>query len=244
MYNYKLVIQYKGTNYAGWQIQKNAVTVQQIITGSIELILREKINLIGSGRTDSGVHALGQVANFRVNNPVDEYKFLYSLNSVLPYDISVKSIGKTGEDFHARFDAVKRSYLYIISLVKSPFYNEYSYTMSPADNNFIYSANVHSEKIIGKHDFTSFAKKNSDVNNFYCEIFNIHWKKCGDMVYFYIEANRFLHGMVRTLVGTILDAVRLGKPYDYLLSIISEMDRDAAGMAVPAKGLFLYKVKY
>ena len=239
-----MIIQYKGTNYAGWQIQDNAVTVQQIISDSISKILQRKINLIGSGRTDAGVHALGQVANFAVENPLDEYKFLYSLNSVLPDDIAVKSINEVNEEFHSRFNAVKRSYIYLISLRKSPFYHEFSYTVNWIDDHSVKSANAHSKTILGKHDFTSFAKKNSDVNNFYCEIFNIHWKMSSDIVYFYIEANRFLHGMVRALSGTILDAVRLKKEDDYLINIISEKNRDAAGMAVPAKGLFLYKVKY
>ena len=111
MHNYKLTIQYDGTAYFGWQIQKNQITIQQKITDAVETILKEKVNLIGSGRTDTGVHALGQVANFRTGTEIDRYKFLYSLNSVLPHDISVIDMEKVGENFHSRFDAKKRTYL-------------------------------------------------------------------------------------------------------------------------------------
>ena len=244
MFNYKLEIQYKGTNYSGWQIQENAITVQQVISESINTIVREKINLIGSGRTDTGVHALGQVANFRIGSELDESKFLYSLNSILPDDISVKSLQKVNYDFHARFSAIKRSYFYLISLSKSPFYYDYSYHVNWIDSQFVDEANRKSKVITGNHDFTSFAKKNSDVNNHMCEIFNIHWKKSGEIVYFYIESNRFLHGMVRAIAGTIIDAIRLNKPDDCLIDILNKKNRAEAGKAVPAKGLFLYRIKY
>lgn len=244
MPNYKIVIQYKGTNYAGWQIQKNASTVQQVITDSIEKITQNKINLIGSGRTDSGVHAMGQVANFKTAARLDKFKFIHSLNSVLPKDISVLNIEEVSESFHARFDAVKRSYIYLISTRKSPFYNDFSYTVSWIDDKFIEQANELSKTLSGEYDFTSFSKKNSDVKTHICDIKNIHWRKSGFIVYFYIEANRFLHGMVRAIIGSIIDGVRLKKNPDYLEGILKECDRDAAGMAAPAKGLFLYKVKY
>src|SRR5690606_24253005 len=127
MYNYKLLIQYDGTNYAGWQIQKNAVTVQQVIADSIFKITGKKITLTGSGRTDSGVHALGQVGNFHISTQLNTYKFIYSLNSILPHDISILNIEEADEKFNARFSAKKRSYLYFISKIKSPFYNSYSF---------------------------------------------------------------------------------------------------------------------
>ena len=244
MPNYKIILQYKGTNYAGWQIQNNALTVQQVIADSIEKIVQEQINLIGSGRTDSGVHALGQVANFRSEKQLDMYKFLHSLNSVLPEDISVVRIENVAEKFHARFDAVSRRYLYLFSTRKSPFYNDFSYNVNWIDDDFIIAANQNSNQLIGEYDFTSFSKKNTDVKNNICEIKNIRWKKSGSLVYFTIEANRYLHGMVRAILGTVIDSVRLNKPASYMMDVIAAKDRDAAGMAVPAKGLFLYKVKY
>ncbi len=127
MNNYKMILQYDGTGYSGWQIQENAKTIQQEIINAIKIILKEEVNLIGSGRTDAGVHALGQVANFRTEKEIDLYKFQFSLNSLLPQDISVLSIEKVRESFHSRFDAKKRTYIYLISQFKSPFYKNYSF---------------------------------------------------------------------------------------------------------------------
>jgi len=168
--NYKIVIQYNGKNYAGWQIQENAVTVQQIIKEAIEKITRQKINLIGSGRTDSGVHALGQTANFLSEKIVDEYKFLYSLNSILPNDISVISINEVNQDFNARFDAKSRSYIYLISDFKSPFYFDFTYHISWLRNNHIERLNYLSTFFTGGKDFTSFTKHESEVENKICNV--------------------------------------------------------------------------
>ena len=150
-----------GTGYSGWQTQKNQVTIQQKIKESIEVILKEEINLIGSGRTDTGVHALGQVANFRTEQEPNPYKFLYSLNSVLPADISVLNMEKVPENFHSRFDARKRTYIYMISKHKSPFFSRYSYFYHfPIQCDKL---NKLTESILGKHNFTSFSKRNSDT---------------------------------------------------------------------------------
>ena len=242
MFNYKLTLQYDGTKYAGWQIQENALTVQEVIKSSIQQIIQEDVNLIGAGRTDAGVHALGQVANFTLNKELDLHRFKYSLNSVLPDDISIKSIEPTGENFHARFSAKKRSYIYLISNQKSPFYNRYSYD---------YYSELNSEKLnnissvlIGSKDFTSFSKNNPEVQNKNCEVFEARWRKQKNLFIFYIEANRFLYGMVRAIVGTLLKAHSSENPIDYMEKIFEKKSRDAAADAVPAKGLFLYKIKY
>lgn len=242
MNNYKIKIQYDGTGYSGWQIQKDQTTVQQKITEAIGTILKEQVNLIGSGRTDTGVHALGQIANFRTGQSLDQYKFLYSLNSVLPRDISILSMEKVTEDFHSRFDAEKRTYIYLISGYKSPFYFRYSYfyhTDIDCDR-----LNKLSESITGKHDFTSFSKKNSDTRNKVCRIYEARWKQTRGMVLFYISADRFLHGMVRAVTGTLLYALRNNLDSSYLMRIMESKNREEAAEAVPAKGLFLYKVKY
>ena len=242
MNNYKLTIQYDGTDYSGWQIQKNEITVQQKITESVETILKEKVNLIGSGRTDTGVHALGQVANFRIEKEIDQYRFLYSLNSVLPGDISVLNIEKVSENFHSRFDAKRRTYIYLMTDQKSPFYNKYSYFYHfVVDTNLL---NKLSETILGKHDFTSFSKKNSDTQNKVCEIYEARWKKTGGMILFYISADRFLHGMVRAVTGTLLYALKNNLDGSYIQKVVDTKDREAAAEAAPAKGLFLYKAKY
>ncbi len=242
MNNYKLIIQYDGTNYCGWQIQENAVTVQQKISDAIEVLLSEKVNLIGSGRTDSGVHALGQCSNFRCNQEIDIYRFKHSLNSILPFDISVLSMKKVDVDFHARFDAVKRSYLYFITKYKSPFYLNYSYFYhEKIDIGFL---NVLSMNFLGEHDFTSFSRKISDTENKICNVKSVRWKETKDLILFYIEADRFLHGMVRTITGTLLKAAKNNSDGKYIEKIFEERNRESAGEAVPAKGLFLFKVNY
>ncbi|MFA7228901.1 MAG: tRNA pseudouridine(38-40) synthase TruA [Melioribacteraceae bacterium] len=244
MNNYLLTIQYDGSNYSGWQVQKNALTVQQKIIDSIQVILKERVNLIGSGRTDSGVHALGQAANFRTENELDIYKFKYSLNSILPNDISVMEMRQVDEKFHARFDARSRSYLYIISHRKSPFYYKYSFYNPAVSKMDLTRLNTISKTLIGRHDFTSFSKKNADIDDRICTITDIHWRRGTDFTCFYITANRFLHGMVRTIVGTLLYAIELNLDGNYLINVLEQMEREKADESVPARGLFLLKVRY
>ncbi|HDZ59123.1 MAG TPA: tRNA pseudouridine(38-40) synthase TruA [Ignavibacteriales bacterium] len=241
MNNYKLTIQYDGTAYAGWQIQDNAGTIQETISGSIEVILKEKVNLIGSGRTDAGVHALGQAANFRTKQEIDIFRFQHSLNSILPTDISVIRMKKVPEKFHSRFDAKSRNYLYLISKIKSPFY--YKYSIQKKDLN-INTFNKLSKEFLGKKDFTSFCRKNSEADNKFCEIKSIGWKETKEFYLFLISADRFLHGMVRTIVGTLFQAADKNRDEKFIRNVFEQFNREAAGEAVPAKGLFLYKVSY
>lgn len=241
MNNYKLLIQYDGTDYAGWQVQENAKSVQGTVTDVLKTILKVDVNLIGSGRTDAGVHALGQVANFRYEKEIDIFRFSHSLNSILPNDISILNIEKVDEKFHSRFDAKERTYIYLISKNKSPFYHKYSLYKKFLD---ISSLNDLSKALIGKNDFTSFCRKNLDVKDKICSIKFIHWKEYKNFYLFSITADRFLHGMVRTIVGTLLRIADTQKGLDELKYIIKTKDREAAGEAVEAKGLFLYKIKY
>jgi tRNA pseudouridine38-40 synthase len=240
--NYKLIVQYDGTNYAGWQIQLNAISVQGLLQDKISQIINENINLIGAGRTDSGVHSLGQTANFRTENELDLYRFKHSLNSVLPRDIAVKSIIEVNNVFHSRYDAVKRSYIYLFSKGKSPFYDKYSWDYhGPVDCEKLNSLSGY---FLGEKNFMAFSRKASETENKICNINNIHWKDWKDLVIFYVEADRYLHGMVRTMIGTLLHTLKLNLNIDYLSSVLNSKNRESAGEAVPAKGLFLYKVKY
>jgi tRNA pseudouridine38-40 synthase len=235
-------IQYDGTNYSGWQIQENAKTVQQVLKDSMEQIIQQQLNLIGSGRTDAGVHALGQIANFTISKNLDLYKFKHSLNSVLPLDISVIEIDEVDEKFHSRFDAKRRSYLYLISKQKSPFYFRYSY---------LYKCDIDLNKLndlsnifLGENDFTSFCKVNTEVESKTCNVFNANWRKSKNFYLFYIEANRFLYGMVRAIVGTVIRAIQVKNSEKYIREILENKNRELAADAAPAKGLFLFKVKY
>jgi tRNA pseudouridine38-40 synthase len=237
--NYKLTIQYDGTDYAGWQIQENARSVQGTISDAIKVIFTKEVNLIASGRTDSGVHALGQVANFRYEKEIDIYRFQHSLNSILPIDISVINIQKVSESFHARFDAKERTYLYLISKEKYPFYYKYSLLKKNLDINLL---NELSNIFLGEKEFTSFCRKNSKVNDKTCKVNFIRWRETKNFYLFFISADRFLHGMVRTIIGTLLKILDLGGSRSYVENIINKKDREAAGEAVAAKGLFLYRV--
>ena len=242
MFNYKITIQYEGTQYAGWQIQENAPTVQEVISNSIKQILQESINLIGAGRTDAGVHALGQVASFELTRKLDLFKFKYSLNSILPFDISITNIEYVDEKFHARFNAKKRAYIYLISNQKSPFFDRYSYTLFSDFNQD--KLNELSSALIGTQDFTSFSKTNTEIQNKICEVFEARWRRQKNFFIFYIEANRFIYGLVRAIVGSLLKAYSSQEGMNYFKNIFNQKDRSAAADAVPAKGLFLYKVKY
>ncbi len=242
MKNYKLIIQYDGTNYSGWQIQKNSQSIQQKITDAIEVLLKEKINLIGSGRTDAGVHAFGQSANFRTETEINIYRFKHSLNSILPSDIVISEMNEVEFDFHARFDAKKRTYLYLITTTKSPFYKNYSYFYPRKID--LEKLNSLSNLFLGEKDFTSFSRKNSEIENKNCIVYKSFWRKRGELFLFSIQASRYLHGMVRTIVGTLLNAQDQNDPESFIQEIFNSNNREEAFEAVPAKGLFLYKVEY
>ena len=244
MNNYKLIIQYDGTKYSGWQIQKNAPSIQGAVVDSIKKITGEDVNLIGSGRTDAGVHAFGQAANFISETELDIQIFNHSLNAVLPFDISVSKIEKVNESFHSRFDAKKRSYIYQISKIKSPFYHKYSYYYPQINSYDLIKLNLLSKLFIGEKDFTSLSKKNPELENKICTIFRIEWRDKQNIVSFFIEADRFLHGMVRTIVGTILRAVKHANGEAEIINVLKQNNREAAGESVPARGLFLLKVRY
>ena len=244
MKNYRLLIQYDGTNYAGWQRQPNAPTIQQLIEDKVQTITHEKINLIGSGRTDSGVHALGQVGNFQIEKELVIGKFQHSLNSILPKDISIVKTEEVNLEFHSRFDAKKRSYLYIIETAKSPFYDRFVYNYPPIEELSILKLNEISDQFLGDHDFTSFSKKNSDTKNKNCDISFCRWWKNKKFFFFRIDGNRFLHGMVRAIIGTVLEIVENEQSTQTIQDIMKTKNRNSAGRAVPSTGLFLYKVTY
>ncbi|MFT4835065.1 MAG: tRNA pseudouridine38-40 synthase [Marinoscillum sp.] len=240
---YFLDISYLGTAYHGWQIQQNANTVQAEINRALSLLLQEDLACLGSGRTDTGVHASQQIAHVDLS----ELKFPVSLlqvrlNTVLPNDISINNITLVHDESHARFDATKRTYHYHISKSKNPFQIRQSY-------HFTRPLNVHKiqqalEVIKKTRDFQAFSKVHTEVNNFDCEIFDVYWRETNDSYTFCVSANRFLRGMVRAMAGTLLDVGIEKISLEEFKSILESGDRSKAGRSVPAEGLFLSKVEY
>lgn len=242
MRNIKVVLEYDGTNFVGWQSQTNGRSVQDEITKVLDQILQEPITLIGAGRTDAGVHARGQVANFKTSSPLGVSSILAALNGTLPEDIYVHAAEEVDEKFHARYDAKERVYKYYISLKPTAIGRQYHwYVKYDLDVNVM---NEIARQIVGEHDFESFAKSESLVPHYRCTVFRSEWTKASSLLIYEIRANRFLHGMVRALVGTMVDIGRGYMPASAFAEIMAAKDRRKAGMAVPACGLFLEEVLY
>ena len=242
MTRYFIEVAYNGTNYHGWQIQKNATGVQHLLNRALSLKLGDSVETTGSGRTDKGVHALQQYAHFDFHKSINEEQLIFQLNRVLPEDISVKNIFAVTSDAHARFDAISRSYIYNINFIKDPFLIDTSYyRRGELDLELM---NRSSDILKTTDDFESFSKVKTDVNHFRCTISKSEWVQDGNKLMYSVTSDRFLRGMVRTLVGTMLD-IGTGKTSLHdLKSIIDGRSRKMAGRAVPAHGLFLAEVKY
>lgn len=238
---YLFEIAYKGTNYHGWQRQLNAQTVQQVVEETLSTILREPITILGSGRTDTGVHCQQQFFHIETLLEISS-KDLRPINNFLPPDIAIRGIQKMTDDGHARFSALHRKYEYRISKIKSPFQQDLTYYFHRDLN--VKTMNEAATLLRGKKDFESFSRVKTEVNNFFCHITEAHWEESDTTLTFHIRANRFLRGMVRAIVGTLLD-VGLGKiTPDEVESIIIAKNRKKAGAAAPAHGLFLIEVMY
>jgi tRNA pseudouridine38-40 synthase len=234
-------ISFKGADYHGWQIQKNAFTVQEELNKALSTILRENIETAGCGRTDTGVHARQFTAHFDCANRIDDFDYLkFKLNTILSRNISVNDIFETYQGFHSRFDAVKRTYKYFIHTSKNPFKNDCS-TFVPysLDVNLMNEA---AALLHGNRDFTSFSKLHTDATDNYCNVFEAKWTQTNDDYVFTISANRFLRNMVRAIVGTMLDVGR-NKISDFA-GIMAAKDRSKAGVSVPPQGLFLWENLY
>ena len=234
---------YRGTNYSGWQIQNNALAVQEVIEKALSTLLKLKIDLTGSSRTDAGVHAVQQFAHFETDEIEDCLNLVYRMNKLLPFDISVQKIFKVANDYHSRFEAVSRKYEYRIARKKNPFQRGLSYEFNGDLN--IELMNECCQILFKYTDYQCFSKINTDVLTFNCTISEAYWKEePKDLLVFHIKANRFLRGMVRAIVGTLLE-VGMGRiSLSEFEQIILSKDRKKAGRAVPAEGLFLMEVNY
>lgn len=240
---YFLQLSYKGTNYHGWQIQPNAISVQEVMEKTLSTLLREKINVTGAGRTDTGVHASFFMLHFdSENQKIDQSKFIYKLNSFLPHDIAVQKLWKVKPDAHARFDAKSRTYKYFIATQKDPFQTEVSYkNIKKLDTHIMNEA----AKILFEfEDFTSFSRLHTDVKTNNCKIFWAEWIQTEKQLIFTIKADRFLRNMVRAVVGTLLEVGRGKLSLEEFRKIIEVKNRGAAGASAPALGLFLVNIEY
>ena len=238
---YFIDISYFGKNYHGWQIQENAITVQEILDKSLSTILKTEIKSLGSGRTDTGVHAMSQVAHFDFNGNIIE-NFLYRINSLLPRDISINSINGVKENVSARFDAISREYIYKIHTKKSPFLNDYSYYYKRDID--IELLNKACDIIKKFKDFQTFSKVKTDVNNYNCNVSYAAIEKENNSYFFKVTSNRFLRGMVRAIMGTLFEINENKIELEFLEDIIIKKERKLAGPSVPAHGLYLNKVLY
>lgn len=244
MKNIKLTIEYEGTNYGGWQSQDNVVTIQETIENAIKTLTKEEIKLNGSGRTDSKVHALEQVANFKTNSNIPGERYKYALKHLLPEDITILESEEVDMDFHARFSAKRKRYRYRVLNSELPraLYRNFSYHVPyPIDMDKMIRA---SKDLIGTHDFVSFMAARSVVKSTIRTIYGIDICKENDIIEFVVEGNSFLRNMVRIIVGTLLTIGLDRLDEKSIPDIINGKNRDEAGRTAPAQGLFLEKVYY
>ena len=242
MQTIRLIIEYDGTDYVGWQFQINGRSVQEEIEKAIKQILQSDIRIIGGGRTDAGVHARGQVASFSIERDVETGSLAKSMNAVLPASIIIREASEVALDFNARYDAKKRRYAYFISQEPTAIHRNYCWQVFQSLN-FELMQNCASS-IIGEHGFRSFCKVETDLHQHQCTVNYAEWKRKDGLLVFEIIANRFLHGMVRTLVGTMVNIGRGHTKIEDFKNILEAKDRSTAGMSAPAKGLFLEEIIY
>ncbi len=246
MKTYQLIIAYDGTHYGGWQVQPNAISIQELIQEALSTILRQPMYVIASGRTDAGVHALAQSAHFRYPHPLELPKLHLSLNALLPLDIRIMEIKEVSPAFHARFSAESKIYHYHLHLdpVIDPFQRLYTYRVPHrVDLELLAQATRY---FVGEHDFTSFANKPEATANKNCvrHISRIDCVPTTGGVYLAFEGNGFLYKMVRNIVGTLLDVCAHRLAVSDIANIMAKKDRRASGRAAPPHGLFLIEVNY
>ena len=264
MRNIALLIEYDGTAYGGWQVQKNSDSIQGVIEKRLSELLQEQVKVIGAGRTDAGVHARGQVANFHTAGDWTAGKLMYALNGTLPKDIAIRAVADVPETFNARYDATARRYSYCVVSRKTPIGRAFS-AFFPFKLS-VDTMNSAATFLIGKKSFKSFTKYADDQRHFICSVTKAEWKiedEVGErraeneereknpvfrapcsVLRFEIEANRFLHGMVRAIVGTLIDVGRGRISVGEFEKIMKSEKRSLASMSAPASGLCLEGVEY
>lgn len=241
MSRYCIHLAYNGTNYCGWQTQPQVATVQQTLERALSTLLRVNIGVVGCGRTDTGVHAADYYAHFDCDTAVP-MNFVFKLNSFLPEDIVVFDLFPVAADFNARFDAIERVYQYHVSQQRMPF-RQGLYDRIYFNPN-MERMNEAAQILMEYDDFSSFAKLHTQVKTNICHLTEAHWDKIGEEMIFTIGSNRFLRNMVRSVTGTLLDVGRGTLSLEGFRQVIEKKNRCAAGVSMPARGLFLHKVVY
>jgi tRNA pseudouridine38-40 synthase len=243
MRNIKIVLEYDGTDFVGWQRQANGRSVQEELETVLRLLTDEFVTVTGAGRTDAGVHARGQVANFKIESSISMNDLQRALNGLLSDEIVVHSAEEVPDKFSARYSARERFYRYFISRTPTAIERKYCWQLFYPLN--VEMMNRASSLVLQTKDFQSFCKANSGVDNYLCTIVEAQWNETSSReLVFSIRANRFLHGMVRALVGTLVDVGREHISIEEFKEIIDAKDRQSAGMAAPPQGLFLEEVVY
>ncbi len=236
-------LSYNGANYHGWQIQPNAITVQEVLQKAFTLILNEEIKIIGAGRTDTGVHAINFYAHFDISEKINDIpRLVHKLNRFLKNDIAIHDIFRVKDDLHSRFSALSRTYEYRIHFQKNPFLHDRSfYVFEKLDFD---KMNRAASLLFDYKDFTSFSKTHTDTKTNYCNIMRAEWIDGGEQKIFVIKADRFLRNMVRAITGTLFDVGRGKITENDFAKIIESKKRTEAGVSVPAHALFLTEIKY
>jgi len=238
-----LTIQYDGSGFHGWQVQAKGRTVQGDIEHALSAIYpKEKITLIGAGRTDTGVHALSQVAHIKLPSKLTPKELQQALNGNLQQDVRIDFVEDSDDEFHARFSATAREYEYHIVKYFSPITRNYTTPLKwKIDSKLLKEC---ADVLLGERDFTSFCKSTAEVDNKICSIHSANWEESKEMLIFSIKANRFLHHMVRYLVGTMLEVARGGYTLIDFVSLLDNKETKAVILRAPARGLFLKQVIY
>lgn len=243
MFRYFIYFSYDGAAYHGWQVQPNAITVQQVLEEALAKLVRRPVPLVGAGRTDAGVNAACMVAHGDFPCEVDCAQLVYKLNKILPPDIAVSDVRRVKDDAHARFDALSRRYNYRVVTAKSPFARRYACRVLPGVD--FEAMNRAAEILYEYTDFTSFSKLHTDVKTNNCKVTFARWRQVGDNEWvFEIEADRFLRNMVRAIVGTLLLVGRGKMTLDGFRAVIENKARGEAGDSAMGEALFLVDVKY
>lgn len=242
MMRYFIELAYNGKKYHGWQTQPDTITVQGVLEKTLSILLREKVQVMGAGRTDAGVHAKQLFAHFDFDEIVAISDLHFKLNSFLPKDISIQNIFQVNEDAHARFNAIEREYEYLITFKKNPFLEDFAYLIHQHPN--IDLMNKAANVLLDYKDFQCFSRSKSDVKTYYCDVKKAFWKMENSQLVFTIKADRFLRNMVRAIVGTLLDIGFKKISLEDFHEIIKNKNRSKAGTSAPAKGLYLTRVVY